>query len=111
MARPKINIDGVLVEKMASWGCKTNEIADWFNCSPETISGRFSVELLKGRTNLKTNLRQWQISVAQAKNVTMLIWLGKQLLGQQDVRINLTEIPDEVFQQEAERRLKLVGST
>lgn len=111
MGRPKIEIDGRLVENMASWGCKTQEIADWFECNADTITNRFSAELLKGRTALKTNLRQWQISVAKDRNVTMLIWLGKQLLGQQDVRINLTEIPDEVFQQEAERRLKLVGSS
>ncbi len=111
MARPKIEIDGTLVEQMASWGCKTQEIADHYNCNVSTITTRFPEELLKGRNALKSNLRQWQISVAKDKNVTMLIWLGKQLLGQQDVRINLTEIPDEVFQQEAERRLKLVGSS
>jgi hypothetical protein len=111
MARPLIQIDGSLVEKMASWGCKTIEIADHFGCNEDTITRRFSEELRKGRIALKSSLRQWQLTAAKGGNVTMQIWLGKQLLGQQDVRINLTEIPDEVFQQEAERRLKLVGSS
>ncbi len=112
MGRPEIEINGELVEKMASWGCKTKEIADWFGVSDETITRRFMAELTKGRTVLKTNLRQWQISCAKDKNVTMLIWLGKQLLDQRDIsRIELVDIPDEAFAQEAERRLKLVGST
>jgi pyruvate-formate lyase-activating enzyme len=69
---------------MASWGCKTTEIADWFLCDVGTITGRFSDELTKGRIKLKTNLRQWQIASARGGNVTMQIWLGKQLLGQTD---------------------------
>ncbi len=111
MGRPFLDIDQDLVEKMASWGCNNIEIADQFGCSVDTITNRFSDLLRKGRVILKTNLRQWQLSAAKGGNVTMQIWLGKQILGQQDVRINLTEIPDELFLVEAERRLKLVGST
>jgi hypothetical protein len=41
-------------------------------------------------------------------NVTMLIWLGKQHLGQKDIsRVELTEIPDEVFEREVKRRAEL----
>ncbi len=69
---------------MASWGCKTVEIAEHFGCSDETITRRYMAELIKGRTALKTNLRQWQLRRAQAGSDTMLIWLGKQLLGQSD---------------------------
>jgi hypothetical protein len=84
MARPIIKIDKELVEKMASWGCKVTEIAEWFGCSDDTIHGRFSAELRKGKAALKTNLRQWQLKAASNGNVTMLIWLGKQLLDQHD---------------------------
>ena len=84
MARPKKQIDGALVEKMASWGCKTVEIAEHFSCSDQTITANYLAELTKGRTALKTNLRQWQLRRAQAGSDTMLIWLGKQLLGQSD---------------------------
>lgn len=112
MARPKIDIDGNLVEKMASWGCKTVEIADYFNCDTDTITNRFSVELRKGRTALKTNLRQWQLAAARGGNSALLIWLGKQLLDQKEIsRIELIDVPEEVFEQEAIRRLKLVTGT
>jgi hypothetical protein len=40
--------------------------------------------------------------------VVMLIWLGKQLLGQKDIsRIELDQIPDETFAAEAKRRIDL----
>ena len=84
MARPKIQIDAELVYKMAQWGCKTREIADHFNCSEDTISGRFSSQLAKGRADLRMSLRQWQLAAAKKGNPTMLIWLGKQMLGQAD---------------------------
>ena len=33
---------------------------------------------------LRTSLRRWQYEKAKDGNVAMLIWLGKQLLGQRD---------------------------
>lgn len=105
MAKP-LPIDGELVEKFASIGCKTKEIADYFNCSEDTIQRRFAAELTKGRSELRMSLRQWQLKSAQAGNVVMLIWLGKQMLGQQDVsRIDLGKLPDELLAEEARRRL------
>jgi hypothetical protein len=38
----------------------------------------------KGRAQLKTGLRRKQIAVAMTGSVAMLIWLGKQHLGQQE---------------------------
>lgn len=37
-----------------------------------------------GKDNGKASLRRMQLKAAEAGNVTMLIWLGKQLLGQKD---------------------------
>ena len=43
----------------------------------------YSEYLTKGRAELKKRLRQTQYEVAvEGKNVAMLIWLGKQILGQ-----------------------------
>lgn len=53
-------------------------------CTEDTITNRFSAELLKGRTNLKMSVRRWQIESAKKGNVVMQIWLGKQLLGQSE---------------------------
>jgi hypothetical protein len=106
MARPLIEIDGALVEKLAKIGCKTKEIADHFQCSEDTVTNRFTAELAKGRADLRMSLRQWQLASAQKGNVAMLIWLGKQMLGQVDKsELVLSKIDDETFIQEAQRRL------
>lgn len=84
MARPKIEIDETEVEKLASYGCKNTEIADFFNCSVDTITNRFSDILVKGRAELKKTLRKAQIDFALKGNATLLIWLGKNELGQTD---------------------------
>lgn len=84
MARPKLNIDPKTVLQLAELGCKTKEIANFIGCDEDTITGRFSAELLKGRTNVKMSLRRWQLDAAKKGNVVMQIWLGKQMLGQSD---------------------------
>jgi hypothetical protein len=72
------------VFKLAAIGCKDIEIADWLGIAEDTLRYNFAVELLKGRENLKQSLRQAQIRLAISGNATMLIWLGKNILGQSD---------------------------
>ncbi len=72
------------VYKLAQIGCKNQEIADWFGLDENTLTYNFSVELLKGRESLKQSLRQAQIRLALSGNATMLIWLGKNILGQSE---------------------------
>jgi hypothetical protein len=50
----------------------------------DTLTDRFSDVITKGRENGKTRLRKKQIEVALAGNVSMLIFLGKNMLGQSD---------------------------
>ena len=105
MSRPLIPIDAGEVLKLAQLGCKNEEIASFFSCSEQTITHRFQEELDKGRSDLKISLRRIQIQAAEKGNVVMMIWLGKQLLGQIDrSQIDISKIPDEVFIEEARRR-------
>lgn len=76
------------VFKLAQMGCKDSEIADWFGIDENTLRYNFSVELLKGKTALKHSLRQAQIRLALSGNATMLIFLGKNILGQSDSPID-----------------------
>jgi hypothetical protein len=76
------------VIKLASIGCKDMEIADWFGISNDTLRYNFAVELLKGRESLKQSLRRSQIKLALSGNAVMLIWLGKNILGQSDNPLN-----------------------
>jgi hypothetical protein len=72
------------VERLAQMGCKDSEIAEWFGVDENTLRYNFSVELLKGKLQLSQSLRQAQIRLAMSGNATMLIWLGKNILGQSD---------------------------
>jgi len=76
------------VFRLAAMGCKDTEIADWHGIDTNTLRYNFSVELVKGRESLKQSLRKKQIDVALQGNVTMLIWLGKNILGQSDTSVD-----------------------
>ena len=72
------------VYKLAAMGCNNREISVWFDCDEDTLKRNFAPILAKGREHLKQTLRQAQIRLALSGNATMLIWLGKNLLGQSD---------------------------
>jgi hypothetical protein len=84
MARPKAKVDGEQVLSLALMHCTNKEIAGFFGVSQDTIERRFAVELAKGRQSGKIRLRKWQMQAAEKGNVAMLIWLGKNMLGQSD---------------------------
>ena len=96
MARPKkYNIDTKQVEQLAGMGCTDTEIASFFGCDRSLISKSYSQYLTKGRDKGKIRLRKWQMKSAERGNVAMLIWLGKQMLGQADKQeVTTTELPE-----------------
>ena len=67
-----------------SFGCSTVEIARLHNCSEATIRTRFKEEIERGRENMRIKLRQLQWKQAELGNTSLLIFLGKQYLGQSD---------------------------
>jgi len=90
--RPRIQIDWGEFDKLCLMQCTLIEIADWFGCSVDTIENRcrgdkkllFSEYFKKKSVGGKVSLRRSQFKAANGGNVTMLIWLGKQYLGQKD---------------------------
>jgi len=84
MARPLKEIDAEQVRELAELGCLATEIGAILGCSTDTLFRRFTDELAAGKAALKHNLRRAQIQAALAGNATMLIWLGKTILGQRD---------------------------
>ena len=85
MARPKkYDLDTDQVEKLAGFGCTNTEIASFFGCDESLIRKSYSEFLTKGREKGKIRLRQLQWRQAERGNVSMLIWLGKQVLNQTD---------------------------
>jgi hypothetical protein len=72
------------VETMAQIGCTDREIAEHFGIKEDTLRRNFADYLIKGRSMLKQRLRQAQLRVAFEGNPTMLIWLGRNILGQNE---------------------------
>jgi hypothetical protein len=72
------------VAKLASFGLTNKEIAEALEYDENTLKRNFEIFLIKGRANLKQKLKNKQIQVALAGNVSMLIRLGKQYLEQKD---------------------------
>jgi len=94
MARPKkYNIDTKQIQKLAKFGCTNTEMADFFGCSPDLLEKSYSEFLTKGRSEMKMRLRQLQWKSAEKGNVTMQIFLGKNILGQQD-KIETSELDE-----------------
>lgn len=95
MARPRKNIDPEQVKKLAQIGCAVGEIASIVGCSPDTIQRRFAAVIKTGHEHRNASLRRTQYDVAvNQKNPTMLIWLGKQFLGQKDQTQNALTGPN-----------------
>lgn len=82
--RPLHPIDAKQVEELAKIHCTNAEIAAVLGCAESTLTERFSEDLEKWRAVGKKSLRRLQWDLAETGNPTMLIWLGKNQLGQTD---------------------------
>jgi len=86
MARKPAAIDLEALEKLAAMQCTQGEAAGYFRVARETLNRKLRQKQyreawergrLTGRASLRR--RQWK-----KNSDTMLIWLGKQYLGQRD---------------------------
>lgn len=84
MGRPLKEVDEDVVRKLAGIGCTYQEIADFVEVDRSTIIRRFAPVIKKGKSKIIQGLRMKQIQIAMDGNVTMLIWLGKNMLHQKD---------------------------
>jgi len=84
--RPKIKLDYELIEKLSHIQCTQSEIADVLGISTRTLrrDKEFCRIHKKGMQSGKVSLRRLQWKSAEKENVTMLIHLGKQYLGQRE---------------------------
>lgn len=84
MGRPRLKIDQKLLYELASIHCTNKEIASILGISHDTLVRRFAYDLERGREDGKASLRRMQWASAKSGSVAMLVWLGKNLLGQRD---------------------------
>lgn len=90
--RPPTIIDQTVFEGLCKIQCTLVEIAAYFDCDDGTVetwckktykkgfSDVFRTKRGKGHISLRR--KQWEMALNG--NVTMLLWLGKQYLGQKD---------------------------
>lgn len=90
MGRPKIQLNWDDFDDLCAKFCTLEEIAGYFDCSADTVEIRvkeqfgctFSEHYKRKCSPGKVSLRRKQFELAMAGDKTMLIWLGKQYLGQ-----------------------------
>lgn len=84
--RPKKELDYELIEELANIQCTQDEIASCLNVNVKTLRAddKFLELYKKGQETGKKSLRRYQFDCAKKGNSAMLIWLGKQYLGQRD---------------------------
>lgn len=102
--RPPVEIDLEKVEALGRLQATKSEIAAFLGVDEKTLREREGVDeaIARGFEYGKASLRRQQWLAAQGGDVRMLIWLGKQWLGQSD-RINLTDESDKALVEKARR--------
>ncbi len=96
MGRPKKDIDLAMVKQMARVQCSLREIAAEVGCDEKTLRNRFSAEIASARDCGKSRLRRLQFAAANKGSVPMLMFLGKQWLGQAEkvnAAVDVTAVP------------------
>jgi hypothetical protein len=94
MASAKATIDWDLVGEYLKAQCSGVEIADMIGVHENTLYNRCREDLgiefvafsQQKKAEGKQSLRKKQYDVAMDGDKTMLVWLGKQVLGQKDVK-------------------------
>jgi len=86
VGRPRLELDLRQIEAAAAIGCTQEEIGFLVGCSDRTLQKRADCRgaIAKGSAKMRTSLRRLQWKKASEGNVAMLIWLGKQILGQKE---------------------------
>lgn len=84
--RPKKVIDLAAVEELAAEGNTQADIADALDFARGNFLNRKDVRAayVRGVSQMRLRLRHWQVQAAKGGNIQMLIWLGRQYLGQSD---------------------------
>ena len=102
MGRPRAKINKEEFEKLCAMQCTEVEIAEFFNCTDDTINGwckreygeTFSETYKKKSAKGRVSLRRMQFQMAET-NPTLLIWLGKQWLNQRERQTVAVESDEE----------------
>lgn len=96
MGRPlkELAISEEKIKQLAGFGCTDSEIAAVAEIDESNLQIRFAALLKQGREKFKTEIREMQWKRMREGSDTMLIWLGKVVLGQKEdttIRLDATD--------------------
>ena len=91
--RPPLKLDKQQIIALAEIHCTMKEIAAVMKCSVDTLERNYADVIKEAKEVGKTSLRRYMWKGAEKGNVTMQIWLSKQLLGMHEPQI--VEIKEE----------------
>lgn len=104
--RPRKKIDTDLLLELAKVHCTMAEMAHILHCSVDTLERHHKDIIEQGKAETRQKLRKAQIDSALAGNSVMLIWLGKNMLGQkdqieEDIKVSLDAREERILEQMA----------
>lgn len=91
IGRPRLLLDEDQITSLSKINCTMKEIASVMKCSVDTLERGFADIIKRGQEEGKTSLRRHMWIAAEKGNVTMQIWLSKQLLGMHEPQTNETK--------------------
>jgi AraC-like DNA-binding protein len=100
VGRPEKEFDWKLIDSILQFGARLIDCCEMLEVSDDTIQRRikdefgctFSEYRERKMSKMRMKLLQKQFDVAMSGNVALLIWLGKQHLGQSDKAENTIDI-------------------
>jgi len=98
---PRVELDDNEIEQlkmMVEVGATQAEVAEYFGISQPTVSTKFGHHFAHGMAKQKISIRRQQMRAALDGNTSMLIWLGKQVLGQREPKDNEEMLRQAVLQ-------------
>ena len=82
ISRQKVVIPEEEVAQLSQYHCTNKEMADFYGVPLQTFMDNFRDIIDKNRIVTKQRLRKTQLDLALKGDKTMLIWLGRNILGQ-----------------------------
>jgi hypothetical protein len=108
---PFKQLDARKIELMAEVGCSREEIGLLCGVSTSTIDRNYDGAVKQGHAKRNYNLRKLQYESAKRGSVAMLIWLGKQWLGQKEhIELAQADVLNELLSEYKKRYERLADT-
>lgn len=90
MGRPKIELDVDDIRELASEGNTKTDVASLLGVSESVLNDNeeYKQAYELGLCDMRAQLRHAQFQSAKSGNATMLVWLGKVILGQREETVS-----------------------